>query len=672
MKNAKILIIEDKNSATMSIKSKLQRLGYTVLAIESSEIKAIKDSGELKPDLILMDINSNEDYITSVTKIRDCCDSSIIYLTAHFDNQTLDKIKLRDPHAYIVKKQLSDVELKSIIENALNNCFKSKLNDNNKNLNAFLNSVNEPAFLINLRGNILFTNEYTNKTLGNVLNSNIYELLPPNTAAYRKKYVEIAIKTKKITRFEDERYGKNYEYRIYPILDEKNEVFNLSIIGLDVTKRKISENALKESEERFKAAFENAAVGMTLVDINMNFIQVNQTLSRITGYSKEELISTNFFDIVYLDDLKTIKKLIKSFIEEKKDNIHFESRCIHKKGNKIWVDANISLLHNDKSFCFIAHIQDITERKFAENERKLTVEFLNIVTKSQGTKDLIHKATTFFKQQSGCDAARVRLQEGNDYPCFKTYGFSNEFILAENELCARDSLGNIVLDKGRNPVIECMCGNVICRQYGKSKLLFTAHGSFWTNSTTELLASTTEADRQDRTRNMCSEEGYESVALIPLHVNGQKLGLLQLNHAKKGAFSPDTIGLWERMADQLTVALVKFRAEDALLESEEKYRSIFENSMDAIFLTRPDGSILDANPAAEEMYGYTKDELCKSGRSSIVDTNDPNLYTALNERIITGKFKREFNSIKKTEQNFLPMLLVTYLKTVQGLIKELS
>ena len=57
---------------------------------------------------------------------------------------------------------------------------------------------------------------------------------------------------------------------------------------------------------------------------------------------------------------------------------------------------------------------------------------------------------------------------------------------------------------------------MICGRFDPSKPFFTARGSFWTNCTTELLASTTEADRQARTRNRCNGEGYESVALIAL------------------------------------------------------------------------------------------------------------------------------------------------------------
>jgi hypothetical protein len=79
-----------------------------------------------------------------------------------------------------------------------------------------------------------------------------------------------------------------------------------------------------------------------------------------------------------------------------------------------------------------------------------------------------------------------------------------------------------------------MCGNVISGRFDPSKPFFTSRGSFWTNSTTELLASTTEVDRQARTRNRCYGEGYESVALIGLGLGKERLGLLQLNDRQKG------------------------------------------------------------------------------------------------------------------------------------------
>jgi PAS domain S-box-containing protein len=210
-------------------------------------------------------------------------------------------------------------------------------------------------------------------------------------------------------------------------------------------------------------------------------------------------------------------------------------------------------------------------------ERDITIEFLRLVNESTGTRDLIRAVTGFFQQQSGCEAVGVRLQEGEDYPYYETRGFPQEFVVAETKLCRRGLAGEIARDSTGHPILECMCGNVICGRFDPAKPFFTAHGSFWTNSTTQLLASTTEADRQARTRNRCNGEGYESVALIPLRFGTQRLGLLQLNDRRTGVFTPELISYWERLADHLAVALAKFRADEARGESEASFRSLFEN-----------------------------------------------------------------------------------------------
>ncbi len=121
---------------------------------------------------------------------------------------------------------------------------------------------------------------------------------------------------------------------------------------------------------------------------------------------------------------------------------------------------------------------------------------------------------------SGCDAAGSRLQEGDDFPYFETSGFPARFVKRENSLCARDADRGIARDAMGNAVLECMCGNVLCGRTDPVQPFFTERGSFWTNGTTRLLVSTTEADRQARTRVRCNGEGYESVALVPLRGRG--------------------------------------------------------------------------------------------------------------------------------------------------------
>ena len=94
-------------------------------------------------------------------------------------------------------------------------------------------------------------------------------------------------------------------------------------------------------------------------------------------------------------------------------------------------------------------------------------------------------------------------------------------------------------------------------------------------------------------------------------------------------------------------------AHEELKERNDKFQALFENSMDAVMLTIDDGTILDANVAAEKMFGYTKEEMLKLGRNGIIDTNDPNLSVLLDERNRTGKTKGELK-LKRKDGTIFP------------------
>lgn len=89
------------------------------------------------------------------------------------------------------------------------------------------------------------------------------------------------------------------------------------------------------------------------------------------------------------------------------------------------------------------------------------------------------------------------------------------------------------------------------------------------------------------------------------------------------------------------------RAELALRESEMRYRSLVENSLDGVLLTTPDGAILAANPEAERIFGRSEDELRRVGRAGVTDPSDPHLRAALAERARTGRFRGELALVHK-------------------------
>jgi PAS domain S-box-containing protein len=108
-------------------------------------------------------------------------------------------------------------------------------------------------------------------------------------------------------------------------------------------------------------------------------------------------------------------------------------------------------------------------------------------------------------------------------------------------------------------------------------------------------------------------------------------------------------------------------AVEALRKSEIHYRSLFDNSLDAFLLTAPNGSILDANPAACKMFGRTVEEIKELGRNGLVDLTDPRLQKALEERARTGKTRAEITMVRADQTKFPAGITSTVFTDQSGL-----
>ncbi len=223
----------------------------------------------------------------------------------------------------------------------------------------------------------------------------------------------------------------------------------------------------------------------------------------------------------------------------------------------------------DNTGCVNVYGVDITELKQIETEQKTTLDLLHLINEQTDLESTLRDVMALLKQFSGCESVGVRLRDGYDFPYYETQGFDAKFVKLENSLCAVDQAGEVIRDSKGDPVIECMCGDVICGRFDPTLPFFTELGSFWSNCTTDFLASTNEADRQARMRNRCNGEGYESVALIPLRAGGEAFGLLQFNDTRRGQFTPQTITVFERMAQNLSASLAHQKLTHELYQSEQ-------------------------------------------------------------------------------------------------------
>jgi PAS domain S-box-containing protein len=145
---------------------------------------------------------------------------------------------------------------------------------------------------------------------------------------------------------------------------------SIAIVALcrDITNRKVAEKELLESEEHFRTVIENASVGVCLTSPEGKFITVNQSMCDLLGYSENELKELNFNDVTHVDDRQLGSSILKPLLSGEINKISIEKRYLHKMGHLIWSIVSISLIRDSlkEPKYFVTHVQDITERKKAE------------------------------------------------------------------------------------------------------------------------------------------------------------------------------------------------------------------------------------------------------------------------------------------------------------------
>jgi PAS domain S-box-containing protein len=129
------------------------------------------------------------------------------------------------------------------------------------------------------------------------------------------------------------------------------------------------DNELKDSEVRFRTAFENAAIGMSLTNLNGSLLKVNFAFAEMLGLTPEEMQRCNFSALTHPDDRALSKESSRLLLEGEQKVRRFIKRYLHKDGHVVWADLSIVLLRNGRGepLVFISQIQDITEHKKSED-----------------------------------------------------------------------------------------------------------------------------------------------------------------------------------------------------------------------------------------------------------------------------------------------------------------
>lgn len=155
-----------------------------------------------------------------------------------------------------------------------------------------------------------------------------------------------------------------------PIIAPDGRANQVLAVMADVTELKETELALRESEERFRLAFEGGPLGMFLVDTELELLEVNQSLCEMVGYQEQELTGNSVLKLSLLEDVEQDQRLLLELFNEQRQEINVEKRYLSKQKGILWADFTAKLIRNAEGapLYVFGMVVDITSRKHTEEE----------------------------------------------------------------------------------------------------------------------------------------------------------------------------------------------------------------------------------------------------------------------------------------------------------------
>ena len=522
------------------------------------------------PDLVLLDLRmpdgSGDELLPE--QPRDFRFPAIAMVDDDND-EVISRIQARGISEYLIKTKPAFDNLPHTVAHALRNwkmwqsqrMLEWRLTTQESLVRAMMENPADSIALLDRKGTILDLNETLAKRIGRTrpaaIGTRVSEYLPDTLARSRKKQIDSVFNTGVVARFEDERDGRWYDNIIQPIRDPAGRILQVVIIARDITGLMRTEEALRESEEKYRLMLMNARDGIMVNELTKDgpgkFIEINDTACRILGMAREELRDLSLIDL----DTKEMKKRAPSLVGEirKKQHVVFSIRHRTKSGEEKDLDISVSLFMLGGKPTLLSIVRDITGQKTAElalRESEGKYRFL-----IENSRDVVWAATPDLK-----------------------FTFLNQAVEQFSGYAPEELAGRPITDI----LTPASADNVRDRlKKSTAAILKNKTGS---PSTFEL-----EFTRKD------GSTGQAEVSLSPLLDNKGKLAGFQ-------GITRDITG--------------RKRAEIALHESEERFRTLVETSPDMIWEIDPEGKFRYISPTVKTIMGYSPEEIAGKHILSLV------------------------------------------------------
>lgn len=209
-------------------------------------------------------------------------------------------------------------------------------------------------------------------------------------------------------------------WEVRPWYEKPGEIGGILIFTEDITARKTSAQQMALSEERFRATFEQAAVGIAHVAPDGRWVRVNQKLCKLLRYTHDELLGLSFQDITHPDDLHSDIAFMARLLQGDIDHYAMDKRYIRKNGEPIWIRLTVSLVRKPDGLpdYFISVVEDIDARKRAEAElQRLRSDMEQVLTSHvamQTAAAIAHELNQPLNAITSYTEAALRLQDAGD------------------------------------------------------------------------------------------------------------------------------------------------------------------------------------------------------------------------------------------------------------------
>lgn len=339
-------------------------------------------------------------------------------------------------------------------------------------------------------------------------------------------------------------------------------------------KSSLNRQICESDRDTLRKYFEISGILFIVLNRLGEVVSFNQELVDLLKMDASDIRGKNWFDNFVPERERSFvkdifSKLLKGEIVPQQ-TVNVENAIINSSGEEriiLWNNAIIDDRDNKNIYGTISSGMDITDKVRLREEQSLIIDILRLLNRSDSKIDIIKEILRLIKSHGGFEAVGIRLKEEVDYPYYDTLGFSQEFVMKEDKLCV-DRDFNYEHDKCN----ECLCGLVIS---GQSKnlesSLFTKRGTFWTNNINDI--SSTDKEKINKLvyfRNTCFDEGYKSIALIPITIAGDIIGLLQLNDHRPYMFRNGIIKFYENVVESIGIALYRINIEEKIIQAKNK------------------------------------------------------------------------------------------------------